>query len=99
MPPKALYSKVSVEPTGTRLYLHSVYNNSYTDSRYVRVRVISYCVTCSFSLVHRLGVFGYPDGSVGAAIVAVVLIHTVIAGYVYVAWKDGPSTTVTFKQD
>ncbi|CAI8004594.1 Vacuolar ATPase assembly integral membrane protein vma21 [Geodia barretti] len=41
---------------------------------------------------------GYPDGSVGAAIVAVVLIHTVIAGYVYTAWKDGP-TTIQFKQD
>ena len=41
---------------------------------------------------------GYPDGSVGAAIVAVVLIHVVIAGYVYVAWKDGP-TTIQFKRD
>jgi len=43
------------------------------------------------------GVLGYPDGSVGAAIVAVVLVHCVIAGYVYVAWKEGQTPPV--KQD
>ena len=32
---------------------------------------------------------GYNDGSVGAAITAVVLVHCVIAGYVYEAWKEG----------
>ena len=41
-------------------------------------------------------IMGYPDGSVGAAIAAVVLIHTVITGYIYVAWKDGPTS---LKQD
>ena len=37
------------------------------------------------------GVFGMADGSVAAAITAVVLVHCVIAGYVYVAWKEEPS--------
>ena len=31
------------------------------------------------------------DGSVAAAITAVVLVHCVIAGYVYEAWKEEPS--------
>ena len=38
-----------------------------------------------------VGVFGMADGSVAAAITAVVLVHCVIAGYVYVAWKEEPS--------
>ena len=38
--------------------------------------------------------FGYKDGSAGAAIVAVVLVHTVIAGFVYTAWIEGRPTTV-----
>lgn len=38
-------------------------------------------------------VFGYADGSVGAAIVAVILVHVVIALYVYVAWKEGSTKT------
>lgn len=33
--------------------------------------------------------FGYADGSVGAAIVAVVLVHFVIAMFVYAAWNEG----------
>lgn len=40
---------------------------------------------------------GYSDGSVGAAITAVILVHCVIAGYVYVAWKEGQ--TPSPKQD
>ena len=42
------------------------------------------------------GILGYSDGSVGAAITAVVLIHCVIAAYVYAAWKEGETPT---KQD
>ena len=39
------------------------------------------------------------DGSVAAAITAVVLVHCVIAAYVYMAWKEGPaSTPMTFKK-
>ena len=37
----------------------------------------------------NVGLLGYPDGSVGAAIVAVVLVHVVIVGFVYEAWKEG----------
>uniref|UniRef100_A0A1X7VFH9 Cytochrome c oxidase assembly factor 3 mitochondrial coiled-coil domain-containing protein n=1 Tax=Amphimedon queenslandica TaxID=400682 RepID=A0A1X7VFH9_AMPQE len=36
---------------------------------------------------------GYSDGSVGAAIVAVILVHIVIGLYVYAAWKEGPTKT------
>ena len=39
------------------------------------------------------GVFGSRDGSLGAAILAVVLVHVVIAGYVYTAWKEGETDT------
>lgn len=39
------------------------------------------------------------DGSVAAVITAVVLVHCVIAGYLYVAWKEEPSSTpMTFKK-
>ena len=51
-----------------------------------------------FFIEHYIGVLGYTDGSVGAAIVAVLLVHCVIAAYVYAAWKEGP-TTITAKQD
>ena len=44
------------------------------------------------------GMLGYKDGSVGSAITAVLLVHVVIAGYIYVAWKEG-STTVPTKQE
>ena len=37
----------------------------------------------------NIGILGYNDGSVGAAIVAVLLVHVVIAGYVYAAWNEG----------
>ncbi len=43
-------------------------------------------MTCLLSFS---AILGYRDGSVGAAITAVVLIHSIIAGYVYVAWKEG----------
>ena len=46
----------------------------------------------SFSFL-ILGILGYPDGSIGAAIVAVILVHVVIAAYVYVAWKEGSTKT------
>lgn len=59
---------------------------------YLRLILLSSLVSASL----LTAILGYPDGSVGAAIVAVVLIHTVIAGYVYIAWKDGPTT---WKQD
>lgn len=74
--------------------------SSYPKESYLKVylytRLQEYNIT--LSLLSTPAMLGYPDGSVGAAIVAVVLIHTVIAGYVYVAWKDGP-TTIQFKQD
>ena len=35
------------------------------------------------------GIFGFKDGSVGGAITAVVLVHCVIAAYIYVAWNEG----------
>ena len=38
--------------------------------------------------------FGYKDGSTGAAIVAVVLVHTIIAGFIYTAWVEGQTATV-----
>lgn len=44
------------------------------------------------------GFLGYNDGSAGGAIIAVVLIHVVIAMFVYKAWTEGQSTT-SFKQD
>lgn len=44
------------------------------------------------------GVLGYEDGTVGSAITAVVLVHVVIAGYIYVAWKEG-STPVPTKRE
>lgn len=44
------------------------------------------------TLLFPPAMLGYSDGSVGAAIVSIVLIHTVIAGYLYTAWKDGPTT-------
>lgn len=34
-------------------------------------------------------IFGYSDGSIGAVIVAVILVHVVIAAYVYAAWNEG----------
>ena len=49
---------------------------------------------CVFYLLYLyvwLGIFGMEDGSVAAAITAVVLVHCVIAGYVYEAWKEEPS--------
>lgn len=35
------------------------------------------------------GMLGYEDGSAPGAILAVVLVHLIIAGYVYVAWLEG----------
>ncbi len=35
------------------------------------------------------GVLEYKDGAVGSAIIAVVLVHCVIAAYVYMAWIEG----------
>lgn len=51
------------------------------------------CVKSSYDETHSnlVGIFGYEDGSVGAAAVAVVLVHCVIAAYVYAAWKEGPT--------
>lgn len=40
-----------------------------------------------------VGIFGYADGSVGSAIVAVVLVHCVIAGFIYTAWAEGLTPT------
>lgn len=40
-----------------------------------------------------LGILGYKDGSVGSAVVAVVLVHCVIAAFVYTAWVEGSHTT------
>ena len=39
-------------------------------------------VTCA-------GVLGYKDGAVVSAVVAVVLVHVVLAAYVYVALTEG----------
>ncbi len=48
-----------------------------------------HCATIiTFSLLFK-DMFGYADGSVGAAIVAVVLVHVVIAIFIYVAWNEG----------
>ena len=38
------------------------------------------------------GVLEFQDGSVGSAVVAIVLVHSVIAAYVYMAWLEGPTT-------
>ena len=46
-------------------------------------------IACALSV----GIFGYKDGSVGSAIVAVVLVHCVIAGFIYTALGEGPSPT------
>ena len=35
------------------------------------------------------GILGYEDGSILGAIVAVLIVHTVIGFYIYVAWRDG----------
>lgn len=53
------------------------------------VMCIIFCVMRSFSLA----LFGYSDGSIGAAIIAVILVHVVIALYVYAAWKEGSTKT------
>ncbi len=45
-----------------------------------------------------VAVLGYSDGSVGGAIIAVILIHLVIAMFVYKAWSEGQSPT-PIKQD
>lgn len=37
----------------------------------------------------RAGVLGYGDGAVVGAVVAVVLVHVVLAAYVYVALMEG----------
>jgi hypothetical protein len=42
--------------------------------------------------VSILGILGYRDGSAGAAIVAVILVHVVIAGFIYTAWVEGQTT-------
>lgn len=50
------------------------------------------CTYCNRSIAHfSLVLLGYSDGSVGAAIVAVILVHIVIGLYVYAAWKEGPT--------
>ena len=43
----------------------------------------------SFMIVFSSGILGYRDGSVPAAVLAVILVHCVIAAYVYAAWKEG----------
>ena len=45
--------------------------------------------TYNYIFVCYADIFGYSDGSVGAAIVAVILVHVVIAAYVYAAWNEG----------
>lgn len=37
------------------------------------------------------GILGYKDGSAGAAILAVVVVHCIIGAYVYTAWKEEPA--------
>ena len=51
-----------------------------------------HCTCCNHSCF-SLVLLGYSDGSVGAAIVAVILVHIVIGLYVYAAWKEGPTKT------
>ncbi len=46
----------------------------------------------------HIGVLGYSDGSVGGAIIAVILIHLVIVMFVYKAWSEGQGTQ-PIKQD
>jgi len=41
------------------------------------------------SLFIFTGTLGYKDGSVPAAISAVLIVHVVIGVYVYLAWKEG----------
>lgn len=43
----------------------------------------------SLVLVTCAGVLGFRDGSVVGAVVAVVLVHVVLAVYVYVALTEG----------
>ena len=43
-------------------------------------------------LIVLLDVLGFKDGSIGSAIVAVVLVHCVIAGFVYTAWLEGSTS-------
>lgn len=47
----------------------------------------------SLTAVFFSGMLGYKDGAVGAAIVAVVLVHVIIAGFVYAAWAEGLTPT------
>ena len=51
---------------------------------------------CVFSSPYT-ELLGYEDGSIGAAIIAVVLVHLIIAAYVFVAWREGQ--TEPTKQD
>ena len=56
-------------------------------------------MTLYVPMLMNVGVFGMEDGSVAAVITAVVLVHCVIAAYVYVAWKEEPaSQPMTFKK-
>ncbi len=50
-------------------------------------------ISLGSSFFFYIGVLGYPDGSVGGAIVAVILVHCVIAGFVYTAWMEGQTPT------
>lgn len=52
----------------------------------------------SVCFVHCVVVLGYSDGSVGGAVVAVILIHLVIVMFVYKAWTEGQDTQ-PIKQD
>ena len=46
------------------------------------------------------GTLGYKDGSVPAAISAVLIVHAVIGVYVYLAWKEGSQdATQVFKTE
>ena len=46
-----------------------------------------------------LGFLGYQNGTVGAGILAVMLVHVIIAVYIYVAWIEGGEQRDTLKQD
>ena len=44
-------------------------------------------------IVLYTAILGYSNGAVGGAITAVVIVHCVIAAYIYVAWKEGSTKT------
>ncbi|KAL5460253.1 hypothetical protein EMCRGX_G033683 [Ephydatia muelleri] len=45
------------------------------------------------------GILGYSNATVGAGIIALVLVHVVVAAYIYVAWIEGAEREDRLKED